>query len=109
MTPPHPPPLTRLPVTPWPPFVGHALTVVALALGGLSSFQALRAEVVELRAAVAALAQTEADHTRHNETSRQDADRRRDADLQLLRDDVKEVRADLRELKLMFMKGTEKP
>jgi len=31
------------------------------------------------------------------------------ADPQLLRDDVKEVRADLRELKLMFMKGTEKP
>ena len=31
------------------------------------------------------------------------------ADLQLLRDDVKEVRADLRELKLMFMKGIEKP
>ena len=30
----------------WSPFVGHALTVVALALGGLSSFHALRAEVV---------------------------------------------------------------
>jgi hypothetical protein len=93
----------------WHLFAGHALTVLALALGGLSSFQTLRAEVVELRAAVGALAQTEADHTRHNETARQDADRRRDADLQLLRDDVKEVRADLRELKLMFMKGAEKP
>src|SRR5947209_8379632 len=73
----------------WHLLAGHALTVLALALGGLSSFQALRAEVVELRAAVAALAQTEADHTRHNETARQDADRRRDSDLQLLRDDVK--------------------
>src|SRR5207248_1095739 len=31
---PHPPPR-------WSPFVGHALTVVALALGGLSSFHAL--------------------------------------------------------------------
>src|SRR5947209_4105392 len=93
----------------WHLFAGHTLSVLALALGGLSSFQALRAEVVELRAAVAALAQTEADHTRHNESARQDADRRRDADLQLLRDDVKEVRADLRELKLLFMKGAEKP
>ena len=93
----------------WHLFAGHALSVSAFALGGLSSSQALPAEVVELRAAVAALAQTEADHTRHNESARQDADRRRDADLQLPRDDVKEVRADLRELKLMFMKGTERP
>src|SRR5262249_40531193 len=88
------PPLTR-----WQPFVGHALTVLALALGGLSSFHALRAEVVELRATVHALLQTEAEHTRRGEVAQRDAAQRRDFDMQQLRDDIKELRADLRELR----------
>jgi hypothetical protein len=54
----------------WSPFVGHALTVVALALGGLSSFHALRAEVVELRSNLHALMQIEAEHTRNGEALR---------------------------------------
>jgi hypothetical protein len=41
--------MTVLPPTRWSPFVGHTLTVLALALGGLSSFHTLRAEVVELK------------------------------------------------------------
>src|SRR2546421_510877 len=45
----------------WHLFASHALTVLALALGGPSPFQALRAEVVELRAAGAAPTQAEAE------------------------------------------------
>ena len=48
---PNPIPLAR--VAPWSPFVGHALTVIALALGGLSSFHAMRAEVVKVSGAKA--------------------------------------------------------
>ena len=83
----------------WHAFVGHALTVLALTVGGLSSFHALKAEVVELRATVHSLVQTEAEHTRRGEATIQDASRRRDLDLQLLREDIKELRADLRELR----------
>ena len=72
----------------FPPFLGHALTVVTLALGGLSSFHALKSDVVELRAMMAALVQTEAEHTRRNE-----------ADAQRLRDDLREMCAELRGVK----------
>ena len=89
----------------WSPFVGHALTVVALALGGLSSFHALRAEVVELRSNLHALMQIEAEHTRNGEALRQDADRRRDAEWSLLRDELRELRGEVRDLKQLFLKG----
>src|SRR5207245_9770100 len=65
----------------WHAFVGHALTVLALTVGGLSSFHALKAEVVELRATVHALVQTEAEHTRRGEGALNEAGRRRDLDL----------------------------
>jgi hypothetical protein len=90
LTPPMPPPR-------WSQFVGHGLTVIALALGGLSSFHALRAEVVELRASLQALVQVEAEHTRAAEAAR----------LQL-RDDVRELRGDLRDLKHAVMKGADR-
>lgn len=93
----------------WSPFVGHALTVVALALGGLSSFHALRAEVVELRSNLHALMQIEAEHTRNGEALRQDADRRRDAEWSLLRDELRELRGEVRDLKQLFLKGKDKP
>ena len=93
----------------WSPFVGHALTVVALALGGLSSFHALRAEVVELRSNLHALMQIEAEHTRTGEAVRQDADRRRDAEWILLRDEIRELRGEVRDLKQLFLKGKDKP
>src|ERR671935_1483463 len=97
------------PPTRWQPFVGHALTVVALALGGLSSFHALRAEVVELRSNLHALMQVEAEHTRAGEAVRQDADRRRDAEWTLLRDELRELRVEVRDLKQLFLKGKDKP
>src|SRR3954468_20867912 len=93
---PHPPP-TRAVV--WSPFVGHALTVVALALGGLSSFHALRAEVVELRSNLNALMHLEAEHTRRAEVGRDEADRRHVADWQQVREEVRELRVEVRELK----------
>ena len=99
-----PPPTTR-----WPPFVGHALTVVALALGGLSSFHALRAEVVELRSNLSALMHLEAEHTRRGEAARQDADRRHGAEWQLVRDEVRELRGEVREIKQFLMKGANQP
>ena len=83
----------------WQAFVGHALTILALAIGGLSSFHALKAEVVELRATLHALVQTEAEHTRRGDATQHEASRRRDLDWQLLREDIKELRADLRELR----------
>ena len=43
---------TNHPTPRWQAFVGHALTILALAIGGLSSFHALKTEVVELRATV---------------------------------------------------------
>ena len=104
MIPPLPPRPPR-----WSPFVGHALTVVALALGGLSSFHALRAEVVELRSNLHALMQIEAEHTRTGEAIRQDADRRRDAEWALLRDELRELRGEIRDLKQLFLKGKDKP
>jgi hypothetical protein len=108
MTQPHPPP-NRFAATAWSPFVGHALTVVALALGGLSSFHALRAEVVELRSNLHALMSLEAEHTRRAEAGRDEADRRHGAEWQQLRDELREVRAEVRELKHMFMKGRDTP
>ncbi len=72
----------------WPPLLGHALTVVTLALGGLSSFHAIKSDVVELRAMTAALMQTEADHTRRGE-----------ADAQRLREDLRELRSEVRGVK----------
>jgi len=83
----------------WQHFLGHGLTVLALSLGGLSSFHALRAEVVELRATVHALGQIEEEHSRQADAALRDNTRRRDADLQLIRDDIKELRSDLRELR----------
>jgi hypothetical protein len=67
-----------------PAFLGHALTVVTLALGGLSSFHALKADVVELRAMIAGLVQTE-NH---------------------LREDLRELRSEVRELKQHIAKGS---
>ena len=70
----------------WQSFIGHAVTVFALSLGGLSSFHSLRGEVVELRATVHALMQTEAEHYRQG--------------------DLRELRADL---KNQPKKGADKP
>ncbi|MFO0809069.1 MAG: hypothetical protein U0746_10630 [Gemmataceae bacterium] len=83
--------------TRWSPFIGHGLTVLALAVGGLSSFHALRAEVVELRANLSAFLQLEAEHTRAAEAARVQ-----------LRDEVRELRVDLRELKHAVTKGADK-
>src|SRR3954463_3828797 len=77
VTAPHPPPVIA---ARWSPMVGHALTVIALALGGLSSFHALRAEVVELRSNLNALMHLEGEHTRRAEAGRDDADRRHAAE-----------------------------
>lgn len=73
--------------TRWPGFVGHALTVCTLALGGLSSFHALRSEVVELRSSVAALVQIESEHTQRQ------------------REEFRELRAEFRELKQQLSNG----
>ncbi len=86
--------------TRWQAFVGHGLTVLALSLGGLSSFHALRAEVLQLRAVVGALAQTEAEHHNRGEAERSEASRRRDAELQQIRNDIKDLCTDLRELRI---------
>ncbi|HEY1377281.1 MAG TPA: hypothetical protein VGF55_10830 [Gemmataceae bacterium] len=102
LTAPHPPPI---PVARWSPMVGHALTVVALALGGLSSFHALRAEVVELRSNLNALMNLEAEHTRRAEAGRDEADRRHATEWQQIREDIRELRADVRNLKQALMKG----
>lgn len=89
----------------WSPMIGHALTVVALALGGLSSFHALRAEVVELRSNLSALMNLEADHSRRAESSREEADRRYGVESQHIREDIRDLRADVRELKQSLTKG----
>jgi hypothetical protein len=102
VTAPHPPPVIA---ARWSPMVGHALTVIALALGGLSSFHALRAEVVELRSNLNALMNLEAEHTRRAEAGRDDTDRRHGAEWQQIREDIRELRADVRELKQALMKG----
>lgn len=68
----------------WPAFLGHGLTVVTLALGGLSSFHALKADVVELRAMIAAISQGEGH----------------------LREDLRELRGEMRELKQQLSKGS---
>jgi hypothetical protein len=108
MTAPHLP--TVRPVgTPWSPFVGHALTVLALTLGGLSSFHALRAEVVELRSNLNALIHLEAEHNRQSEAGRDEADRHQTADRQQLRDELRDLRAEVRELKALLMKGRDAP
>src|SRR5688500_544443 len=108
MTAPHPPP-TRPRTPPWSPFVGHALTVVALALGGLSSFHALRAEVVELRSNLNALMHLESEHTRRAEAGRADAARRHGAEWGQLREEIRELRAEVRELKHLLLKGRDQP
>jgi hypothetical protein len=100
LTDPNPPPLSR-----WSPIVGHALTVLALALGGLSSFHALRAEVVELRSNLSALMNLEADHSRRAEAGRDETDRRHVAEWQQVREEIRDLRADLRELKQSLTKG----
>src|SRR3954468_10209499 len=102
LTAPHPPPVIA---ARWSPMVGHALTVVALALGGLSSFHALRAEVVELRSNLNALMNLEAEHSRRAETGRDDADRRHATAWQQVREDIRDLRADVRELKQTLSKG----
>ena len=99
---------TNPPLARFSPMVGHALTVVALALGGLSSFHALRAEVVELRSNLNALMNLEADHSRRAEMSREEGDRRHGVENQQIREDIRDLRADLRELKQSLTKG-EKP
>src|SRR5436190_17758053 len=101
--------MTVLPPTRWSPFVGHSLTVLALALGGLSSFHALRAEVVELRTNLHALIHLEAEHNRQAEAGREEADRRQTAERQLSRDELREMRAEVRELKRLLMKGSDQP
>ncbi len=68
----------------FPAFLGHALTVLTLALGGLSSFHALKSEVVELRAMITALVQTET----------------------YLREDLRELRGEVRSLKQHLSKGS---
>lgn len=68
----------------FPAFLGHALTVVTLALGGLSSFHALKSDVVELRAMIASLVQTETH----------------------LREDLRELRGEVRALKQQLTKGS---
>ena len=98
------PPLARF-AAPWSPMVGHALTVVALALGGLSSFHALRAEVVELRSNLNALMNLEAEHTRRAEAGRDEADRRHGAEWQQVREEIRDLRTDVRELKQSITKG----
>jgi hypothetical protein len=103
LTDPNPPPLTR--VIPWSPMIGHALTVVALALGGLSSFHALRAEVVELRSNLNALMNLEAEHSRRAEAGRDEADRRHGAEWQQIREEIRDLRADVRELKQSLNKA----
>src|SRR5437660_7248204 len=108
LTTPHPPPLIRA-AAPWSPMVGHALTVISLALGGLSSFHALRAEVVELRSNLGALVHLEAEHNHQAESSRQESERRRDGDWRLLRDELRELRAEMRDLKQLWPKGEPKP
>lgn len=87
------PPLEMAPPR-WGPLLGHALTVGTLALGGLSSFHALKSDVVELRALVAGLVQLEGEHTRRGE-----------ADAQRLREDVRELRGDVQAVKQQIMKG----
>jgi hypothetical protein len=72
------------PLTRWPAFLGHALTVVTLALGGLSSFHALKADVVELRAMISSLVQVET----------------------YLREDLRELRSEVRDLKQHVSKGS---
>ncbi len=109
MTAPHPPPPARRAAVPWSPFVGHALTVVALALGGLSSFHALRAEVVELRSNLNALIYREDEHSRRAEAGREEADRRHGAEWQQLRDELRELRSDVRDLKNQLLRGADKP
>jgi hypothetical protein len=96
------------PTPTWHSFLGHALTVLALALGGLTSFHALKAEVVELRATVHALVQTEAEHTRRGEAALRDSVQRRDFDLLQLREDIKELRGELRELRVELKNQTKK-
>src|SRR3954464_7172388 len=99
---PHPPPVIA---ARWSRMVGHALTVIALALGGLASFHALRAEVVERGSNLNALMNLEAEHTRRAEAGRDDTDRRHGAEWQQIREDIRELRADVRELKQALMKG----
>lgn len=88
------PSIPDISATRWPAFVGHALTVGTLALGGLSSFHAIKSDVVELRAMVAALVQTEAEHTRRGE-----------ADAQRLHEELRELRAEVREVNTQVKKG----
>src|SRR5438552_11980025 len=97
-------PPTVLPAR-WSPMVGHALTVIALALGGLSSFHALRAEVVELRSNLSALMNLEAEHTRRAEAGRDEGERRHGAEWQQIREEIRDLRADVRELKQSLNKG----
>ena len=104
-----PEPPNRPTAPPWSPFVGHALTVIALALGGLSSFHALRAEVVELRSNLQALVQLEAEHARRADAGRDEADRRHGADWQHLRDELRDLRAEVRDLKQTLTKGRAEP
>jgi hypothetical protein len=99
------PQTTRVIPTRWSPMIGHALTVVALALGGLSSFHALRAEVVELRSNLNALMHLEAEHNRRAEAGRDETDRRHGAEWQQVREEIRDLRADVRELKQVLMKG----
>ena len=97
----------------WHSLLGHGVTVVALSLGGLSSFYALKTEVGELRATVNALVQTEADHAHRGDAALRESGQRRDQDLQQIREEIKELRADLREmrneLRDMSKKGAGKP
>ena len=56
-----------------------------------------------------ALIHLEAEHTRQFETGREDADRRQAAERQVIRDELRELRAEVRELKRLLMKGSDQP
>jgi hypothetical protein len=103
--------MTPTPHTPsgWRPFVGHAVAVVALALGGLSSFHALRAEVIELRAVVQGIAHTEADHCQRERQALRECEGRSEAEFAELRQEIKELRGDLRDLKALLLRAPERP
>ena len=99
---PHSPPLTRL-VAPWSPMIGHALTVIAPALGAVvvSCMRAERRAAVEPHA----LMNLEAEHSRRAEPSRDELDRRHGAEWQQVREEIRDLRSRRRQRKQSLGKG----
>jgi hypothetical protein len=58
-----------------------------------------------LRSNLQALVRLEAEHARRADAGRDEADRRHGTDWQQLRDELRELRAEVRELKQTLMKG----